>query len=100
MSAIPSATNGNAQLIICLENATMSLLPGHRLGKYEVLARIGAGGMGAVYRARDTRLQRTVALKLLSSEGPDALDRLLDEARAAAGLNHPHICTVYEVSES
>jgi eukaryotic-like serine/threonine-protein kinase len=80
----------------------MSLAAGTRLGPYEVLGLIGAGGMGVVYRAHDERLQRSVAIKVVGS-GADASSedraRLLVEARAASALNHPHICTVYEVGE-
>ena len=78
----------------------MPLVPGVRLGPYEVIAAIGAGGMGEVYRARDTRLARTVALKVLRGR-PDsaanALEVLEREARAVAALNHPNICTLYDV---
>jgi serine/threonine protein kinase/tetratricopeptide (TPR) repeat protein len=80
----------------------MSLAPGTRLGPYEILAAIGAGGMGEVYRARDTRLSRDVAIKVLplsSRDDQPARSRLLDEARSASQLNHPHICTIYEVGE-
>lgn len=80
----------------------MALSVGSRLGVYEIVGPLGAGGMGVVYRARDTRLRREVALKLLPAEPGDdqhAHARLLHEARAAAALNHPNICTVYEVSE-
>jgi eukaryotic-like serine/threonine-protein kinase len=62
--------------------------PGTRLGPYEILAPIGAGGMGDVYKARDTRLNRIVAIKVLN--GPHS-DRFEQEARAIAALNHPHI---------
>jgi eukaryotic-like serine/threonine-protein kinase len=76
---------------------------GETLGQYRIDARLGAGGMGVVYRAHDERLQRIVALKLIGSEQrgstADERDRLLAEARAASHLNHPHICTVYEVGE-
>jgi serine/threonine-protein kinase len=73
---------------------------GTRLGAYELLGPIGAGGMGEVYRARDTRLKRTVAIKVLSSamlERPEARARFQREALAIAALNHPHICTVHDV---
>ena len=77
----------------------MPLLPGDRIGSYVVTARIGAGGMGEVYSARDTRLDRTVALKILSSEltANEAFrERFTREARAIARLNHPNICIVYD----
>src|SRR5262249_6107954 len=79
----------------------MTLSPGTRLGPYEILSSLGAGSMGVVYRARDTHLQRTVALKVLNEErnAPGAPDLLLGEARAASALNHPNICTVHEVRE-
>jgi TolB-like protein len=79
----------------------MSLVPGARLGSFEILSPLGAGGMGEVYRARDVRLQRDVAIKVLQFDdavAPDAR-RLLREARAAARLNHPAICTVHEIGE-
>ena len=75
----------------------MRLAPGSRLGPYEVVAQIGAGGMGEVYRARDTRLDRTVAIKILSSVDPDLKARFTREAKAIAALTHPHICTLYDV---
>ncbi len=78
-------------------------LAGHTLGPYEIVARIGAGGMGEVYRAVDTRLGREIALKLLPSEtaaDPERLTRFRREARAAAALNHPNVVTVYSVEES
>ena len=75
-----------------------SSLVGQTLGRYHVDSRLGAGGMGVVYRAHDPLLQRDVAIKLLG-DGPVAGDRLLQEARSASALNHPNICTVYEVGE-
>ncbi len=72
----------------------MPLSAGTRLGPYEILAPIGAGGMGEVYRARDPRLGREVAIKFLHAKYSD---RLESEARAIAALNHPHICAVYDV---
>ena len=78
----------------------MALTPGTRLGAYEVLALLGNGGMGEVYRARDTRLDRIVAIKISTSDAagdPDRRQRLDREARAIASLNHPHICTLYDV---
>ncbi len=78
----------------------MPHLPQTRLGPYEILAAIGAGGMGEVYKARDTRLDRVVAIKVLRPEvaaDPDRLRRFELEARAASALNHPNILTIYEV---
>ena len=79
----------------------MAPLPdGARLGPYEILAPLGAGGMGEVYRGRDTRLGRTVAIKLLNAElSGDAIsrERFEREARSIAALTHPHICTVHDV---
>lgn len=76
---------------------------GETLGHYRIDARLGSGGMGVVYRAHDERLHRTVAIKLLGGTGtgstPEDRSRVLLEARAASHLNHPHICTVYEVGE-
>jgi serine/threonine protein kinase len=76
--------------------------PGDTLGPYRVLDVLGAGGMGQVWRAHDTRLQRDVALKVLPAEtlGDEmARARLVREARLASQLNHPHICTIYEVGK-
>src|SRR5712691_13028965 len=78
----------------------MPLSAGSRLGPYEILAPLGAGGMGDVYRARDTRLGREVAIKVLSdriAQDPDALARFEREARAISRLSHPHICALYDV---
>jgi TolB-like protein len=76
------------------------LTVGSRLGAYEIVAPIGAGGMGEVYRARDTRLGREVAIKVLpGGAAPDALERLQQEARIIGGLNHPHICTLHDIGE-
>lgn len=78
----------------------MSLSAGNRLGPYEITALLGAGGMGEVYRARDTRLDRTVAIKVLPShvaDWPEFNDRFEREARTVAALNHPHICALYDV---
>src|SRR5213082_2343491 len=81
----------------------MTLQPGTRLGPYDVISALGAGGMGEVYRARDTRLGRDVAIKVLPaafSSDPDRLRRFEHEARAAAALNHPNICTIYDVGRA
>src|SRR5277367_4311821 len=78
----------------------MSLTTGSRLGPYEITAAIGAGGMGEVYRARDTQLGRDVAIKVLPSflsADPDRLRRFEQEARAAAALNHPNILVVFQL---
>ena len=78
----------------------MTLLSGSKLGPYEIIAPIGAGGMGEVYRAKDTRLGRTVAVKILPdhlSESPEARQRFEREARAISSLNHPNICTLHDV---
>jgi serine/threonine protein kinase len=72
----------------------MSLSAGDRLGPYEIIGQLGAGGMGEVYRAKDTRLDRIVALKVSKAEFGERFDR---EARAVAALNHPHICQLYDV---
>src|SRR5512136_2295410 len=80
----------------------MSLSPGFRLGPYEIGALIGAGGMGEVYRARDTRLERDVAIKVLPAEfaaDPDRLRRFEHEARAVAALDHPNILAVHDVGD-
>ena len=81
----------------------MTLSSGARLGPYQIEAAIGAGGMGEVYRARDTRLDRTVAIKVLPAElsaDPERRVRFEREARAVAALSHPHICTLYDIGEA
>ncbi|HEV1996402.1 MAG TPA: protein kinase, partial [Candidatus Acidoferrum sp.] len=78
----------------------MSLVAGTKLGPYEIVAPLGAGGMGEVYRARDTRLERTVAVKILPanfSADAERLRRFEQEARAAAALNHPNILAIYDI---
>src|SRR5262249_10327718 len=78
----------------------MPLLTGTRLGPYEILSPLGAGGMGEVYRAKDTRLDRIVAIKVLAplhSSNSDFRQRFEREARAVSRLNHPHICTLHDV---
>ena len=76
------------------------MVPG-RIGRYTIERKLGAGGMGVVYAARDERLQRTVALKTLSSlaDDPTARKRFWREARAAASVNHPNVCQIYEIGE-
>jgi len=80
----------------------MSLAPGSRFGPYEVVSLVGAGGMGEVYRGRDTRLDRTVAIKVLSphvGNGPVSRQRLEREGRAVSSLSHPHICALFDIGE-
>jgi predicted ATPase len=86
-----------------LDTNGMALSAGTRLGPYEILAHLGSGGMGEVYRAKDTRLAREVAIKILSSSlasNQERLDRFEQEARSASILNHPNIVTIYELGEA
>src|SRR6187455_1742161 len=81
----------------------MTLAPGARLGVYEITAPIGAGGMGEVYRGRDTTLGRDVAIKVLPdafASDPERIARFLREAKTLASLNHPHIGAIYGLEES
>src|SRR5215467_13480803 len=78
----------------------MALTSGTKLGPYEIISPLGAGGMGEVYRARDIRLDRTVAIKILPShlsENPEARQRFDREARTISSLNHPNICTLHDI---
>src|ERR1700757_5115459 len=78
----------------------MSLVSGAKLGPYEILGPVGAGGMGEVYRARDTRLDRTVAIKILSAgfaANRAALERFQREAQAVSALSHPNVCTLFDI---
>ena len=77
----------------------MTIGPGTNLGPYQVISTAGSGGMGTVYKARDTRLDRIVAIKVLLdlSGNPELTKRFEREAHAIAALNHPHICTLYDV---
>ena len=86
-----------------VENRQTGLLIGQTIGHYKILKRIGAGGMGEVYLAEDTRLHRKVALKILPTElaaNKDRMRRFEQEAQAAAALNHPNIAHTYEIGES
>src|SRR3979490_409369 len=88
--------------LICFGGRPMAIVPGRRLGPYEILSAIGAGGMGQVYRARDTRLNRIVAIKVLPeslASHPQFRERFDREARTISQLDHPHICALYDVGE-
>src|SRR5204863_3376585 len=79
---------------------SMTLAAGTKLGPYEILSPLGAGGMGEVFRARDTRLGRDVAIKVLSTDAAESADRRVrfeKEARAASALNHPNIVSIYDI---
>jgi serine/threonine protein kinase len=81
----------------------MSIKPGTRIGPYEVTSPLGEGGMGVVFRARDTKLQRDVALKLLPdhfADDPERLARFQREAQVLASLNHPNIAQIYGLEDS
>src|SRR5438132_1680413 len=81
----------------------MHIEAGTKLGRYEIRSKIGAGGMGEVYLAHDTKLDRRVALKILPADvaaHPDRMKRFVQEARAASALNHPNIITIYEIDET
>lgn len=81
----------------------MSLTAGVRVGSYEVLSVLGAGGMGEVYRARDTKLGRSVAIKIVSdafTHDPDRIARFQREAQLLAALNHPHIATIHGLEQA
>ncbi|HET8650456.1 MAG TPA: serine/threonine-protein kinase, partial [Gemmatimonadales bacterium] len=85
-----------------LSQAIVSPAVGHSIGQYQLTGILGAGGMGTVYRAHDSRLDREVALKLLPlylSSNPEARDRFLVEARAAAALEHPNVCSIHEIGD-
>src|SRR5262249_54379778 len=77
----------------------MPLPSGSRFGPYIIFSPLGAGGFGEVYKARDTRLDRTVAIKIMRSANPELKTRFEREARAIAALTHPHICTLYDVGQ-
>src|SRR5881227_544821 len=81
----------------------MQLISGTRLGKYEIRTKLGEGGMGEVYLAQDTKLDRKVALKTLPAEvaaHPDRMKRFVQEAKSASALNHPNIITIHEIDET
>ena len=81
----------------------MTLASGSRLGPYEIVSQLGSGGMGVVYTAHDPRLDRRVAIKLLPPDltrDETAKQRFLQEAKAASALDHPNICTIFEINET
>src|SRR5687768_5594430 len=95
--------SARAPLSPIIPGTLMSLATGARLGPYEVVAKLGEGGMGEVYRARDTKLDRDVALKILPesfASDPDRLMRFEREAKTLASLNHPNIAAIYGIEES
>ncbi len=86
-----------------IQPSRMTFTPGSTLGPYQIVSQLGSGGMGIVYEARDTRLKRTVAIKLLSPDltlEDTAKQRFLQEAQAASALDHPNICTIFEINET
>jgi serine/threonine protein kinase len=94
--ALEAAAKGTA------DDSTQSLV-GLRIGAYEILSLLGVGGMGEVYLARDTKLERSVALKILPAElacDPERMRRFVREARAASALSHPNVATIHELGES
>jgi serine/threonine protein kinase len=80
-----------------IRHQPVALTTGTRLGSFVIAMPLGAGGMGEIYKAKDTRLDRTVAIKILPSADPELKARFEREAKAIAGLQHPHICTLYDV---
>lgn len=95
------STTDSSPAIITFSNQ-MDLNPGARLGPYEIVSRIGAGGMGEVFKGRDTRLDRSVAIKVLPrdvADNPQTRARFEREAKTISQLNHPHICTIHDFGD-
>jgi serine/threonine-protein kinase len=101
---LPSADKNSVSLTKTLHTPPKDLIKGTTFaGRYTIIEELGKGGMGVVYKAEDTKLKRTVALKFLPMELthiPDIKDRFVREAQAAAALDHPNICTVHEFDEA
>src|SRR5881396_3211424 len=94
------ACHANLQSPYVVYHVKMALTAGTKLGPYEIAALIGSGGMGEVYRAKDTRLDRMVAIKILPahlSEDPDLKQRFEREARTISSLSHPNICALHDI---
>src|SRR5579872_2993992 len=102
-SILPQSSGGRASWGTIAESSSMPLSAGSRLGSFEIVSPLGAGGMGEVYRARDSKLARDVALKVLPAAfaaDPDRMARFQREAQVLASLNHPHIAAIYGLEES
>jgi len=98
-----STTTAPTAVLFANLQSHVALSAGTRLGPYEILSPVGAGGMGEVYEARDTRLDRMVAIKILPTAvagDPGRRERFQREARAISALTHPHICTLYDIGEA
>ena len=100
-AGLDTSQGGGATTVVD-STATMGDLTGTKLGRYAIVERLGFGGMGVVYRARDEKLERFVAIKILAPgllQGEETRKRFRREARAASALNHPNICTIYEIGK-